>query len=43
MTINMYGSDPDYPAEILISLTERLLTQYAGASHITARLIKANE
>ena len=43
MTINMYGSDPDYPAERVISLTERLLTQYAGASHITARLIKANE
>ena len=43
MTINMYGSDPDYPAERAISLTERLLTQYAGASHITARLIKANE
>lgn len=43
MTINMYGSDPDYPPQKVIALTERLLTQYAKASNITTRLIKANE
>lgn len=43
MTINMYGADPDYPPQKVIALTERLLTQYAKASNITTRLIKANE
>lgn len=43
MTINMYGADPDYPADKVIALTKRLLTQYAKASNITTRLIKNNE
>jgi len=43
MTINMYGADPDYPADKVAAMTERLLTQYAGASHINTRLIKAYE
>lgn len=37
MTVNIYGEDPDYPADRVVELISDLLTRFAAASEISSR------